>query len=76
MAAWSTGGTKVIAARGQHFNWCSLLDPSMKDSFRKPFPSLSALVRYYRVFCYYDLRTGAVEAFPLWSDHRIVIDDD
>ncbi|KAK5981566.1 hypothetical protein GCK32_001689 [Trichostrongylus colubriformis] len=38
------------------------------------FPCLSALVRYYKVFSYYDVKTGAIEAFPIWSSDRVVVD--
>ncbi|WKX98039.1 hypothetical protein Q1695_013604 [Nippostrongylus brasiliensis] len=38
------------------------------------FPCLSALVRYHRVFSYYDMKSGAIEAFPLWSGDRVVVE--
>ncbi|KJH53743.1 hypothetical protein DICVIV_00172 [Dictyocaulus viviparus] len=47
------------------------------DSNPKEFPCLSALVRYYQVFSYYDIRTGTIEAFPIWTnsnDDRVIVE--
>ncbi|CAJ0604724.1 unnamed protein product [Cylicocyclus nassatus] len=46
------------------------------DPEAKEFPCLSALVRYHQVFSYYDLKTGAIEAFPLWSGDQVIVDRD
>uniref|UniRef100_A0A1I7WRR4 SH2 domain-containing protein n=1 Tax=Heterorhabditis bacteriophora TaxID=37862 RepID=A0A1I7WRR4_HETBA len=37
------------------------------DPNPKEFHCLSALVRYYQIFSYYDCNTGRIEAFPLWT---------
>ncbi|KHJ77308.1 hypothetical protein OESDEN_23072, partial [Oesophagostomum dentatum] len=46
------------------------------DPEAKEFPCLSALVRHHQVFSYYDFKTGAIEAFPLWSGDQVVVDRD
>ncbi|KHJ83465.1 hypothetical protein OESDEN_16838 [Oesophagostomum dentatum] len=49
---------------------------SISDPFPLQFPCLSALVRHHQVFSYYDFKTGAIEAFPLWSGDQVVVDRD
>ncbi|KAL6736616.1 hypothetical protein Aduo_006946 [Ancylostoma duodenale] len=46
------------------------------DPEPKEFPCLSALVRYHQVFSYYDIKTGAIEAFPIWSGDQVIVDKD
>ncbi|KAK6737176.1 hypothetical protein RB195_019708 [Necator americanus] len=46
------------------------------DPEAKEFPCLSALVRHHQIFSYYDIKTGAIEAFPIWSGDQMIVDKD
>lgn len=62
---------------------CTKEEGTSKEEWRvlygdpKPstFSSLSALIRYHKIYSYMDPKTGAIDTFPVWKGIVIDLDD-
>ncbi|EFO16355.2 hypothetical protein LOAG_12153 [Loa loa] len=72
-----------VAEKIYHFPIsCTIDEQTGRESWRvlygdpRPpsFATLSALVKYHKIYSYMDPKTGAIDTFPIWKDAVIDFD--